>query len=78
MASQEPSGILMQLTTNSLFGRLTVRLSRTHILIPLSLFLILLPIILAFVDGQLDQFFTTNLWRAVLMQPTTVIYILLV
>jgi hypothetical protein len=78
MASQESSGVSLQLSANSLFSRLTVRLSRAHILIPLSLFLILLPIILAFVDGQLDQFFTTNLWRALLIQPTIIVYILLI
>ena len=78
MASQEPSGVPTQLTANSLFSRLAVRLSRARVLIPLSLFLMLLPIILAFVGGQLDQLFTTNLWRALLIQPTIVVYILLI
>ena len=78
MASQGSSGIPMQSTANSLFDQLIIRLHRTRILIPFGIFLILLPIILAFVDGQLDQFFTTNLWRALLIQPTSIIYILLV
>ena len=68
----------MQLSANSLFDRLIIRLYRTRLLIPLCLFLILLPIVLAFVDGQLRQFFSTDLWRALLIQPAIIIYILLI
>jgi hypothetical protein len=67
----------MEPAANSLFDRLTIRLHRTRTLIPLSLSLILLPIAAAFVDGQLNLFFTSALWRALLMQPAIVIYILL-
>jgi hypothetical protein len=67
----------MKPTADSLFDRLTIRLCRTRTLIPLSLFLILLPIAVAFVDGQLILLFTSALWRALLLQPAIVIYILL-
>jgi hypothetical protein len=67
----------MRPTADSLFDRLAIRLCRTRILIPLSLSLILLPITLAFVDGQLDRFFSGSLWRVLLIQPAIIIYILL-
>jgi hypothetical protein len=66
----------MKPTADSLFDRLAIRLCRTRILIPLSLSLILLPITLAFVDGQLDRFFSGSLWRVLLIQPAIIIYIL--
>jgi len=67
----------MRPTADSLFDRLTIRLCRTRVLIPLSLSLILLPMAVAFIDGQLILFFTSSLWRALLLQPAIVIYILL-
>jgi hypothetical protein len=67
----------MKPTADSLFDRLAIRLCRTRILIPLILLLILLPITLAFVDGQLDQFLSGGLWRVLLIQPALIIYILL-
>ncbi|NIV37666.1 MAG: hypothetical protein GWN58_52100 [Anaerolineae bacterium] len=67
----------MKPTSDSLFDRLAIRLRRTRIFVPLSLFLMLLPIALAFVDGQWEQFLSSGLWRVLLIQPAIVIYILL-
>jgi hypothetical protein len=61
----------------SLFDRLTTHLSRPRVLIPLGIGLVLLPIALAFIDGVLKLFFT-SLWHALLIQPTVIIYILLI
>lgn len=61
----------------SLFDRLTTRLSRPRVLIPLGIGLVLLPTALAFVDGIQTLFFT-DLWHALLVQPVVIIYILLI
>jgi hypothetical protein len=75
---QERSSVRVQSTANSLFDRLTFRLNRARVLIPLSLFLILLPMAVAFVDGLLDLFFNAGLWRALLLQPAIILYVLLI
>ena len=61
----------------SLFDRLTTRLSRPRVLIPLGVGLVLLPIALAFIDGVQTLFFS-DLWHALLVQPVVIIYILLI
>ncbi|MBN1810629.1 MAG: hypothetical protein JXA14_02210 [Anaerolineae bacterium] len=75
MTPREPSTSLP--FRKSLFDRLTTHLSRPRVLIPLGIGLVLLPTALAFVDGVQTSFFT-SLWHALLIQPTVIIYILLI
>lgn len=75
MVSQESSADVTLHITPAIFDRITSRLSRKQVLIPLALALFILPVIFAFIDGIFDQFHL--LWRIIYVQPTIILYILI-
>ncbi len=64
--------------STSLFDRFFTLVRPPKIKITISLVLLLLPFAAAYLDQNLDQFLYQGLWRAVLLAPTIIIYILLV
>ena len=75
MATQESSAAFEPHVTPAIFDRIVVPLSQRKVLIPLAIVLFVTPVITALIDGIFGQFH--QLWRVIYIQPTIIVYILL-
>lgn len=64
--------------STSLFDRFFKFVRPLRVKITLSLILLLLPFVAAYLDNNLGQFLYQGLWRVFLLAPTIIIYILLI